>query len=261
MGKFIDMTGWVLKEHGVEDSRATVIKFAGKDKNGLVKWECLCECGKEFVAYGADLRKGKMKSCGCLSRLKASVRMKERNRKQNEFSEILSDEYGDYIIGRTTNNQNEFYFDASDYDVVKQFCWCDYVMNSGYHALLAFVSEEQRSHFGINKTTIYLHQLIGCSYYDHIDRNPLNNRRYNLRQCTQAENTRNRSIRKDNKSGVAGVYWHNGRWTACIKSDGQYYHLGQFKDKTQAIIARLEKERELFGEFAPQKELYKEYLK
>ena len=26
MGKFIDMTGWVMKEHGIPDSRLTVIK-------------------------------------------------------------------------------------------------------------------------------------------------------------------------------------------------------------------------------------------
>ncbi len=32
------------------------------------RWNCLCDCGKEFISYGQDLRKGKTKSCGCLTR-------------------------------------------------------------------------------------------------------------------------------------------------------------------------------------------------
>jgi hypothetical protein len=31
----------------------------------LAKWKCLCECGKEFIAVGTDLRNGKTKTCGC----------------------------------------------------------------------------------------------------------------------------------------------------------------------------------------------------
>ena len=37
MGKFIDMTGWVMKEHGIPDSRLTVIRrAANRDKRILV---------------------------------------------------------------------------------------------------------------------------------------------------------------------------------------------------------------------------------
>lgn len=32
------------------------------------RWNCICDCGKEFVSYGQDLRRGKTKSCGCLTR-------------------------------------------------------------------------------------------------------------------------------------------------------------------------------------------------
>jgi hypothetical protein len=30
------------------------------------KWRCICDCGTPSVAHGADLRRGKVRSCGCL---------------------------------------------------------------------------------------------------------------------------------------------------------------------------------------------------
>ena len=69
--KKIDMTGWKMSEHGVPDSRLTVIKeaephiSAGGHKN--VQWLCKCSCGKEVVVKGAHLRNGNTKSCGCLA--------------------------------------------------------------------------------------------------------------------------------------------------------------------------------------------------
>jgi hypothetical protein len=43
-GKSIDMTGWVMKEHGVPDSLLTVIEKA-YSKNNSLYWKCQCECG------------------------------------------------------------------------------------------------------------------------------------------------------------------------------------------------------------------------
>ena len=64
--KFIDMTGWIMKEHGVPDSRLTVIKRDTDSKDRLSKWICRCECGTVFSAYGTKIRNGWTKSCGCL---------------------------------------------------------------------------------------------------------------------------------------------------------------------------------------------------
>lgn len=37
------------------------------EKNGIrAQWLCLCDCGKEVVVIGKQLRQGKTKSCGCL---------------------------------------------------------------------------------------------------------------------------------------------------------------------------------------------------
>lgn len=45
-----------------------------KDKRGLYLWLCLCDCGRETVVRGSDLREGKTKSCGCLHDELASKR-------------------------------------------------------------------------------------------------------------------------------------------------------------------------------------------
>ena len=67
MGKFIDMTGWIMKEHGIPDSRLTVIKrTANRGKH--VFWLCKCECGTELEIRGDQIRSGVAKSCGCYQR-------------------------------------------------------------------------------------------------------------------------------------------------------------------------------------------------
>lgn len=67
MPKKIDLTGQPF-------CRLVVIREAGRDKGGHVLWLCRClgkngdDCGKETVVRSNDLRSGKTKSCGCLSR-------------------------------------------------------------------------------------------------------------------------------------------------------------------------------------------------
>lgn len=36
-----------------------------KDTNA--RWYCRCDCGRQSIAYGQDLARGKVKSCGCLN--------------------------------------------------------------------------------------------------------------------------------------------------------------------------------------------------
>lgn len=49
--------------------RLTVIERAPnagpKDKNA--RWHCRCDCGRMVIAYGQDLARSKVKSCGCLN--------------------------------------------------------------------------------------------------------------------------------------------------------------------------------------------------
>ena len=49
--------------------RLTVLKEAGRHKiTKGVLWLCQCECGNTCIVMGKYLRKGEVKSCGCLNR-------------------------------------------------------------------------------------------------------------------------------------------------------------------------------------------------
>ena len=87
---------------------------------------------------------------------------------------------------------------------------------------------------------------------DHINGNPLDNRRENLRFCTEAQNHYNRRLNKDNTSGFKGVWFRktSKRWQAEIRVNGKKRRLGCFQSKEDAAKRYNEAAREHFGEFA-----------
>jgi hypothetical protein len=89
-------------------------------------------------------------------------------------------------------------------------------------------------------------------YVDHINGNGLDNRKKNLRICTNAENIRNSKMRKSNKSGVKGIYWlaRANCWHATIKFNYKSRHVGYFKDIEQAKKAIMDARVKYHGEFA-----------
>lgn len=85
---------------------------------------------------------------------------------------------------------------------------------------------------------------------DHINRNKLDNRRMNLRVCTQSENMRNQKRRIDNSSGVVGVWWDTNRrlWSCQITINGKVINLGRFNSRIEASQARQNAELKYWGE-------------
>lgn len=79
---------------------------------------------------------------------------------------------------------------------------------------------------------------------DHINGIKTDNRWYNLREVTARENSKNTSIRSNNKSGVIGVHYNKKDkcWVAQIGVDGVGIHLGSFNDLDSAIKARKQAE-------------------
>ena len=79
----IDMIGWIMSEHGIPDSRLTVIEEAEPHitagGNKQVQWKCKCDCGKEIIVKGSSLRNGNTKSCGCLHSELLSKRNAEKS--------------------------------------------------------------------------------------------------------------------------------------------------------------------------------------
>ncbi|WP_310533126.1 HNH endonuclease signature motif containing protein [Novosphingobium sp.] len=107
---------------------------------------------------------------------------------------------------------------------------------------------------GIHDMKFKAHRVAWAIYYgewpneiDHINGNPLDNRIANLRSVSHRENSRNRRMPTNNKSGHMGVRWDAkfSKWLARIKVDKGYKHIGLFADINDAIAARKAAEIEL----------------
>ncbi len=75
---------------------------------------------------------------------------------------------------------------------------------------------------------------------DHINGDPADNRRENLRAVTTSENQQNRRKQVNNTSGYPGVRWHKstGKWVAQVRAMGKQKHLGSFDCKREAYKVR-----------------------
>ena len=105
---------------------------------------------------------------------------------------------------------------------------------------------------GVSMHRELLNALRG-QYVDHANHDTLDNRRFNLRFCTKAQNNSNRkSLQTNNTSGYQGVTWHwpTQKWLSQIRANRQKRHLGLFETKEAAALAYNEAARELHGQFA-----------
>lgn len=131
-----------------------------------------------------------------------------------------------------TNALDEIIVSDEDFVFLQEYTWC--LDGKGYPC-------RNKSGGGME----YLHQIVlgappakGLSI-DHVDRNPLNNQRDNLRWASQTLQNINQKVRSDNSCGVRGVDFskRNG-WRARIQVHGTVKNLGWFKTFDQAVAAR-----------------------
>lgn len=52
---------------GLRYGRLLVIGYHSPGENGGSRWLCRCDCGVEVTALGSSLRRGSIRSCGCLA--------------------------------------------------------------------------------------------------------------------------------------------------------------------------------------------------
>ena len=130
--------------------------------------------------------------------------------------------------------------DDEDYEWLIKFRW--HYATNGY--------------IKMKDTRILMHRFImgvqdnPNAYVDHINHNPSDNRRSNLRLCTQKQNAANKSPRKNSTSKYLGVCKIKGWWVAQIRMNGATKCLGRFMDESDAAKAYDTAAKELYGEFA-----------
>ncbi len=235
-----DMTGWVMSEHGVPDSRLKVIKQIEDHvyPSGVhtARWicECLCEEHNMIEVIGKSIRNGNTKSCGCLEH---ESKCMSKNKKYNKYD--LSGEYG---VGYTENG-DEFWFDIEDYNLIKDYCW---------HIHHGYVEAREDDY------AISMHRLVlgldkdDNRKVDHIKHNKFDNRKKYLRICEHIDNCKNKVLSKNNASGYKGVVWHSrdSIWEAYITVNKNKIYLGRFSNKLEAVKARKRAEEKYFKDFS-----------
>lgn len=139
--------------------------------------------------------------------------------------------------------------DDADYELASQYKWYAGKRRTGEFSAMREKSGRTR----------YLHRLImGMADsdkrpVDHIDHNPLNNTRANLRICTQSQNCMNRTKPKNASSKYKGVslnkQFKKPKWRAYIRYESLIY-LGDFDSEKDAAIAYDKAAKRIFGEYA-----------
>jgi hypothetical protein len=146
--------------------------------------------------------------------------------------------------------------DAADWPLVKDYKWYAFLT----HATKRSPNAKTRIYVLGWKggASAYLHRLImDCPSemkVDHKDGDGLNNRRSNLRVCSNVENTRNSTLSsrvgKTSRYKGVGLVKHTGKWNARIHVDGKNVALGYFEKESDAARAYDEAAVRFFGEFA-----------
>ena len=155
----------------------------------------------------------------------------------------------DSIVKQIPLSQGQFALvDAENYDFLitkNWYAWDN--RRGGFYARHSIIGGEK----------IYMHRLIMDAskgiYIDHINGNGLDNRRCNLRICTNAENHRNsKKYSSGFYSKYKGVTWSKRQktWKAQIKADYKNKNLGCFDSEIKAALAYNEAALKYHGEFA-----------
>ena len=199
--------------------KLTVLERVKNPKKGT-RWRCRCSCGRETIVTTGNITNGHTKSCG-------------------RCHEIIS--HGDYLEYRCKSGKT-FLFDAEDLPIINQSRWC--VDSAGY---VQGVIDHRR---------VKLHRVLmktqGNAVVDHINGDPSDCRKSNLRITSQHQNTMNNSLPKNSSTGYKGVCFdrHKRKYMAHIHPNGRMIFLGYFDKPKDAAMAYDEAALRYFGEYA-----------
>lgn len=134
--------------------------------------------------------------------------------------------------------------DEDDFDALSRHRWCAFGRYAGrYEGDTLILMHRQ-----VNKTPDGMHT-------DHINANPLDNRKENLRTVTALQNQMNRSPNKKGSSRLKGAWFDSSskqekRWRSSIRLNGRQKYLGRFLTQQEAHEAYKAAAAEHFGIYA-----------
>jgi hypothetical protein len=153
------------------------------------------------------------------------------------------------MIIKLTKNQ-EMIIDDDDFEKISKYKWhASEIRNSNkFYAMTQIFRNGKR-------TRDVAHRIIlgfPNGFIDHINGNPLDNRKRNLRICTNSENLCNRPAQKSNKIGYKNIWYDKERSRFCvdISFNRKKVFRGRFAFLDEAILARNVNLIKYHGEFA-----------
>lgn len=163
--------------------------------------------------------------------------------------EIIGESAKVYSNGK--NKHLYFFVDKADLELIAAHSWRIYQAHPEYKRIETSVNiKGSVIHFSLAN---FLLNTPKGKIGDHIDCDPLNNRRNNLRIATEGQNSRNVSKTKLKRSSIyKGVSWHKlkRKWIASCAVNCRNKFLGYFNDEIEAAKAYDLSAKELHGEFA-----------
>ena len=148
--------------------------------------------------------------------------------------------------------------DDADYEYLNQWKWHANKNGNKFYASRSITVSQGK------QKTISMHRVITKNinpkmHTDHLNGNGLDNRKINLRICTNSQNAMNQSKQINNTSGYKGVSYYknsiNKKWMATIKINNIKIYLGLFTNPKDAAIAYNAAANNFFGEFAKLNEI------
>jgi hypothetical protein len=140
--------------------------------------------------------------------------------------------------------------DDEDFEYLNQWKWCvSNTCGKFYVGRSITVSKNKQKRILIHR---FIMKPDKGMVIDHLDGNPLNNQKNNLRICTHSDNMRNCKISIKNTSGYKGVSFvkKNNTYKSAIKFNKRTIYLGYYIDPIDAARAYNTAAIKYFGEFA-----------
>ena len=222
MPKFIDLTGQKF-------GRLTVLELGIKPdvKSKEKFWLCKCECGNQTVVSGYQLRNGKTKSCGCITKERMRKIAQENPYKKHGMSsnKIYKNYYA--MRGRCYNPNTEKYeiYGGRGITICDEWLGEDGFLNF-YNWAMSNGYKEGLTIDRINVDGNY--EPSNCRWAD------------------ASVQGFNRHVQSNNTTGCVGVsQLKNGRYRSYIKRNGKQIPLGVYDTFEEAVKARKQAELEV----------------
>lgn len=191
-------------------------------------------CGKEFLKKKTEIDRNNHNFCSRNCYYEST---------KNKFIIKELETHAEIYV---TNKQNKIFKILIDLDKMELAKKCTFSLIYDKTIKDYYVSSRYN-----NKHYAFHRLIMNCPKYkqvDHINHNPLDNRKQNLRICTAKINNQNKVINNSKSSGHRNIYWKPklNKWEVGLQCDYKKIYIGVFAKLEDAITAAKQARKKYF---------------